>query len=157
GMGSGFNKQKLPFYENFTYNKVNGVRGFLPNFIGPKSIYAMSEIDKCIGYKKNGLCQSFNSVGGNSIFMSNLELITPIPFIDKEYSSVLRSSFFLDAGSIWNTNWDHLFMIKSLKSLDYSHINNLYASPGFSLKWISPIGPLVFSYSYPLQNNKIYQ
>lgn len=157
GFGSGFNKKKLPFYENFYAGSSNNIRGFRLSTIGPKSIYDTSDIDECIGYKNNTVCKSINSIGGNATAIVNLEFITPIPLLNKQYSNFLRSSFFLDAGNIWNTELNNIKNKSSLVSSKYNSFDDIYASTGISLQWFSPIGPLVFSYSYPIYKHDNYQ
>ena len=88
------------------------------------------------------------------MIISNLELILPIPFIKDEYSKFLRSSLFLDAGNIWDTKWKKIKDVGSSSFLDYSNFNNIHSSIGISLQWFSPIGPLFFSYAYPIHKNE---
>lgn len=155
GIGNSLNKEKLPFYENFHAINSNNIRGFRANTIGPKKIYANSNLEKCLGHnKENFFCESIDSIGGNVMLISNLELITPIPLIKNKYSKFLRSSFFLDAGNIWDTMWKKKQNINFSQFPDYSSLNNIYASIGISLQWFSPIGPLVFSYAYPIHKNE---
>jgi outer membrane protein insertion porin family len=155
GIGNSLNKEKLPFYENFHAIDSNNIRGFRANTIGPKKIYINSNLEECLGYNKKSIfCESVDSIGGNAMIISNLELITPIPLIKTEYSKFLRSSFFLDAGNIWDTRWDKEQNIHFSQFPDYTILNNIQASIGISLQWFSPIGPLVFSYAYPIYKNK---
>ncbi|QCI20383.1 outer membrane protein assembly factor BamA [Buchnera aphidicola (Brachycaudus cardui)] len=157
GMGNSFKEEPLPFYENFYANSTNNIRGFRINTIGPKKIYHSTDVENCIGYQNNNSCESIDSIGGNSTAIANLELITPIPFINNEYSKFLRSSFFIDTGNIWDTKWNNIRNIHSLTYLKNNALDNIYASCGLSLQWFSPIGPLVFSYALPIQKNKNYQ
>lgn len=157
GMGNIFNKEKLPFYENFYFNNDNHIRGFHTNTIGPKKIYDISNAKKCIGYLNNNVCESIYSIGGNLSFTSNLEIITPIPFIDENYSKFLRPSFFFDTGNIWDTSSYYHKEEHILSLLKNNILNKMYSSIGFSLQWFSPIGPLVFSYSLPMQQDNNYQ
>ena len=85
--------------------------------------------------------------------ITNLELIVPIPFIKEEYTNFLRSSFFLDAGNIWDTRVKHTKNTSDLSFINFSNLKDIYSSVGISLQWFSPIGPLVFSYAYPIQKN----
>jgi len=157
GIGNSFNKEKLPFYENFYASSINNIRGFRMNTIGPKTIYGSSDLENCIGYKNNNICESIDSIGGNLTLVSNIELITPLPFIDDKYSKFFRTSFFLDAGNIWDTQSNHTKDMNSFLFLKNSILNNIYSSAGLSLEWFSPIGPLIFSYAVPLQKNNSYQ
>ncbi|QCI22688.1 outer membrane protein assembly factor BamA [Buchnera aphidicola] len=157
GIGNIFNKEKLPFYENFHADSKNNIRGFRTNTIGPKTTYNREQLDDCVGYKNNNMCESIDSIGGNLTLVSNLELIVPCPFINKKYSKFLRASLFLDAGNIWNTQNDNAKNIDFFSFLEQNILNDIDSSVGFSLQWFSPIGPLVFSYAIPIQKNKNYQ
>lgn len=158
GIGNSFTKgTKLPFYENFNLSSMNNVRGFRANTIGPKTVYNSNDLEKCIGFKNKNICESFDSIGGNTTFITNLELITPLPFLESQYSQFLRTSLFFDAGNIWDTQSNSGENINLLKFLDSGILNDIYSSFGVSLQWFSPIGPLVFSYSFPIQKNEHYQ
>lgn len=157
GIGNSFNKEKLPFYENFYASSANNIRGFRSNTIGPKTIYDNTDLEDCIGYKNNNVCESIDSVGGNTTFATNLELITPIPFLDEIYSKSLRSSIFFDIGNIWDIKFNNINDVHPLQFLKNNILNDIYASFGLSLQWFSPIGPLVFSYAIPVQKNNNHQ
>lgn len=157
GIGDSLNKDKLPFYENFYANSVNNIRGFRSNTIGPKTIYDNTDLENCIGYKNNNICESIDSIGGNATFSTNLELITPIPFLDEVYSKFFRSSIFFDVGNIWDTKLNNINRMNLSNYLKNNILDDLYSSFGLSLQWFSPIGPLVFSYAIPVQKNKHHQ
>ncbi|QIE01964.1 outer membrane protein assembly factor BamA [Buchnera aphidicola] len=153
GVGNIFNKEKLPFYENFYSNHESNIRGFRLNTIGPKKIYNISNAKNCTGYINNHACESIDTIGGNTSFTTNLEMITHIPFIQRQYSHYLRTSLFLDVGNIWDVSLDDDKKIHEFSFKD-DILNNIYSSIGVSLQWLSPIGPLFFSYALPIQQNK---
>ncbi|QCI21546.1 outer membrane protein assembly factor BamA [Buchnera aphidicola (Hyadaphis tataricae)] len=157
GIGNSFNGDKLPFYENFSVTGVNNIRGFQPHTIGPKTVYNLDDAHNCTGYEHDNLCESIDSIGGNSTVVANLELITPIPFLDHVYSKFLRSSIFFDIGNIWDTQQNNKNNLNSLMWLKNNILNDVYASIGISLQWFSPIGPLAFSYAIPVQKNNYHQ
>ncbi|WP_261979513.1 outer membrane protein assembly factor BamA [Buchnera aphidicola] len=157
GFGDSLNKEKLPFYENFHSNSSNNVRGFRVNTIGPKQNDAINNLKECLGHKNNNFCESLDSVGGNAMIMTNLELVVPIPFVKEEYTNFLRSSLFLDAGNIWDTKSKQQKNNSNLQFIDFSSLKNIYSSIGLSLQWFSPIGPLVFSYAFPIYTNQSNQ
>ncbi|WP_261979794.1 outer membrane protein assembly factor BamA [Buchnera aphidicola] len=154
GFGDSFNQQKLPFYENFHSNSSNNIRGFRIHTIGPKKEYTVSNLKECLGHKNNNFCESLDSIGGNAMVIANLELVLPIPFIEEKYTHFLRSSLFLDIGNIWDTRSKKQKNTSNLQFIDFSNLKNIYSSIGVSLQWFSPIGPLVFSYAYPIQTNE---
>lgn len=154
GFGDSLDKAKLPFYENFHSNSSNNIRGFRINTIGPKKSYNVTNIKECFGYKNNNFCESLDSIGGNAMVIANLELIIPIPFLKEEYTQVLRSSLFVDAGNIWDTRLQQQNNASNIQFIDFNNFKNIYSSMGLSLEWFSPMGPLVFSYAYPIQKNE---
>lgn len=62
---------------------------------------------------------------------------------------------FLDIGSVWDTTFDPATYAQCVsgcdKFYDYSDPSLYRASTGVALQWLSPMGPLVFSFAYPLK------
>ena len=89
------------------------------------------------GFAGNSIGPQENSqaVGGNVKGVVNVEVILPIPFLEDVKST--RVSGFVDAGTVADT---------ASGLGDY-----LNASVGISAKWISPVGPLSFSWAKPLK------
>jgi outer membrane protein insertion porin family len=75
-----------------------------------------------------------NPTGGTRRLNGALEILAPLPGADR----TLRALAFVDAGQVWNAQ-------QSVR------LNDLRASTGFGLAWISPIGPLKLSYAVPLR------
>ncbi|UDG79457.1 Outer membrane protein assembly factor BamA [Candidatus Ecksteinia adelgidicola] len=149
GYSNGLNRKEAPFYENFHANGENNIRGFSSNIIGPKAIYYNSNFHKCINDQK--YCVSHDSIGGNAMVIASVELITPTPFITKKYKKSIRTSLFLDAGIIWDSKWYHSSNMIKYNIPNYNNINYICASIGVTLQWMSPLGPLNFSYSKPIK------
>ncbi|MBT7309054.1 MAG: outer membrane protein assembly factor BamA [Gammaproteobacteria bacterium] len=75
------------------------------------------------------------SVGGNLKGVANAEIILPVPFL--EDVKLTRISGFVDMGSVADSTSDLSGYLR--------------ASAGLSAKWLSPIGPLSFSWAKPLK------
>ncbi len=79
---------------------------------------------------------SGNTIGGRQKIVGNAEWFFPMPGTKAGDQSV-RLSVFADAGQIYDSGYE-----PNLESFRYS--------TGLGLAWNSPIGPLKFSYGYPL-------
>jgi outer membrane protein insertion porin family len=77
-----------------------------------------------------------NTIGGRQKVVGNMELFFPVPGT-KAGDQSTRMSVFVDAGQIYDSGFE-----PSLESFRYS--------TGVGLAWNSPVGPLKFSYGYPL-------
>ena len=70
-------------------------------------------------------------IGGNRRFNFNAELYVPFPGAGNDRS--LRLFGYADAGNVWGAN-------------EAMTLSSLRASVGVGLSWVSPVGPLKFSY-----------
>lgn len=143
----GFGGKRLPFYQNFSAGGIGGLRGFAYGAVGPNAIY-------CDSYATYANCKKgIDIVGGNAMFKASAELIVPTPFVADKNQYSVRTSFFVDAASVWNTRWKANDKAKfaGLNLPDYGDPTRIRASAGFALQWNSPIGPLVFSYAKPIK------
>ena len=85
--------------------------------------------------------------GGNVLIEGGAEILFPLPFIKDQ--RMLQSTFFIDAGNVFDTNCG--VGQRNCYDVDLSKIN---ASAGFGLTWISGFGPMTFSIARPLKENE---
>ena len=99
---------------------------------------------------------SLQALGGNILVETSMELIFPLPFIEDRSS--LRSIVFLDAG---NTFTDQCYKPQDADVPGFTthpfcnegiDLNEMRLSTGVGLTWITAIGPLTFTYSFPLND-----
>ncbi len=125
GWGQGLNGQQFPIFKNFYVGGLGSVRGFEQSTLGPKSTDATPIY-----------------VGGSKKLVFNAELMMPFPGAAND--KTLRLYGFADIGSAFGI--DQITKIEEKMSL-----NDLRASVGIGLSWISPMGPLRFSYAAPIR------
>ena len=123
-------KQTLPFFSNFYIGGSEWLRGFDYNSIGPRAIYKGD----------NGWYASDDAIGGNALWAASAEFIIPTPFVAEAYKRQVRTSLFIDAGALWDSE-----TAPTDNCIDFSDPNEYRMSAGVSLTWMSPVGPLVFS------------
>ena len=171
GYGNGYgsvngNDHILPFWENFRAGGADTLRGFENNTVGPRAIYRQPNQSPGVPGgppevappNEDSISVSSRSVGGNAMAIAGIELIVPTPFLDEGYSNSVRSSFFIDAGNVWDTEFslsDYTDVIDPSQSdeiADYSDPMRIRTSAGLSVQWLSPMGPMVFSFAKRLRS-----
>lgn len=115
---------RLPFYERFFAGGIGSVRGFEPNSLG--GFYRPDE-------------GSTRPRGGDARAITTAELVFPMPLI--EDSSNIRLSWFVDGGNIYST-------------LNDVEPGEFRIATGLGFSWITPVGPLAFSFSRALKSEK---
>ncbi|MFM2485856.1 outer membrane protein assembly factor BamA [Celerinatantimonas yamalensis] len=154
GYGNGYGKvngndQVLPFFDNFYAGGWGSIRGFSSNTVGPRALYQNYSGGKN-EYVPGG------ATGGNGLAVGSLELIFPTPFVSEAYAGSLRTTAFVDFGSVWDTEYDtSAALAQCVRNCDqigdYSHFGRVRAAAGISLQWWSPIGPVVFALAKPIK------
>ncbi len=179
GIGNGYRDlDGLPFYENFVAGGINSLRGFESRSIGPREnrfLYAVPDIDPDTGEQRivegqpsfiaarrntadvlrvtegvegSGAIfpgQQFISipdllevnrrtVGGELMTLATLEYILP-PVGGQRLT---RFSFFYEAGGVF-------------EDIDSFEPDEIRSSVGITFRWFAPVGPMVFSYAVPLE------
>lgn len=120
--GDGFGElTDLPFYQRFYAGGIGSVRGFEPNSLGGNYDLATDGSDR--------------PKGGDVKLATTAAVLLPVPFI--EDSSNIRISLFVDAGNVFT-------------GLDNVELGELRSAAGIGVSWITPVGPLSFSFAQPL-------
>ncbi|MET0355702.1 MAG: BamA/TamA family outer membrane protein, partial [Cellvibrio sp.] len=89
------------------------------------------------------------SFGGNVILEGGAEILFPLPFIKDQRS--LQTSFFLDAGNVFDTHCG-----KRQNNCYGIEADQIKASVGVGLTWISSFGPMQFSLSKKISKDNPY-
>jgi outer membrane protein insertion porin family len=117
GIANGYGDKPLPVFKNFYAGGVGSVRGYDNYSLGPRD-------------------SSNNAMGGTKKAVGNVELLFPMPGMDKEKS--LRLGAFLDGGAVFGPAGD----VPGSTGMRYS--------TGLGLTWFSPAGPIRLSWARPL-------
>ncbi|ART78845.1 outer membrane protein assembly factor BamA [Oceanisphaera avium] len=134
--------QRLPFFENYYGGGFSTLRGFKSNSVGPRAVYK----------NPDGTYRSDNSsIGGNALLAASVEMIVPTPFAGEDLQRSLRTSVFMDVGTVWDTHYDGKYGTDCTGCYDFGDPANFRASAGVSMQWLSPLGPLVFSLAMPVK------
>lgn len=169
GYGQGYgdingNEQVLPFTQNFTAGGSDTLRGFENNTVGPRGIQRVAQSITApdgsiilLPPESDSVSASRQSLGGNAMILGGVELIVPTPFVEADFDNSVRTSLFLDVGNVWDTEFDFK-QVRDLEVIagsdpisDYGDYARYRASAGISVQWLSPMGPMVFSFSRALK------
>jgi len=85
--------------------------------------------------------------GGNVLIQGGAEILFPLPFIKDQRS--FQSALFFDAGNVFDTDCGKYQLNCYNVSMD-----NMRASIGVGLTWISGFGPMTFSIAKPLNESR---
>ena len=106
-----------------------------------KNFYA-GGVDSIRGFEQSSLGPKDTNgeyIGGNRRIVGNIELLFPMPGVKGDKS--VRLSAFVDVGNVFAENQQYRF-------------NDLRASTGIGVSWISPLGPLRLALAYPIRKRE---
>ncbi len=145
---------ELPFFENFFSGGTSSVRGFESSSLGPKGTPAVSYVavpyQDGFAYVLDGTqLLTFQdtdrqTLGGNILFETGVELIFPVPFTRNAKS--VRTLFFVDAGNVFSDSCG-----VGQENCSNFDLSQLSAAAGVGLQWLSPVGPLSLYFSKAIQ------
>jgi outer membrane protein insertion porin family len=130
GWGQGLKGQPYPLFKNFYVGGLGSVRGFEQSTLGPSEPTSLTNTAPIY-------------LGGPKKFVLNAEVLMPFPGVGNDRT--LRLFGFTDVGRAFGED-------------EKVSLGELRASAGIGLSWISPMGPLRFSYATPIRkqtNDKI--
>ncbi|MEP0355708.1 outer membrane protein assembly factor BamA [Paraglaciecola sp.] len=175
GYGNGYGDaggvdQILPFTQHFTAGGSDSLRGFENNTVGPRGLQVTPSVavvdpngnDILGDSSSDTVAISSRSLGGNAMVLGGIELIVPTPFVEVDFDNSVRTSLFVDVGNVWDTEFDYdAYRDLTLDTrfsddplLDYSDPFLYRASSGISVQWLSPMGPMVFSFSKAIKERE---
>jgi outer membrane protein insertion porin family len=135
-------KHYFPLSKNFTL-LLNGKLGYGNGYDGRdlpffKNFFAGGN-RTVRGYRISSLGprdESLRALGGNKLVTGSIEVLFPMPGMVNDRS--IRLSGFIDAGTVYGPNG----LLKNSEGMRYS--------TGFSVSWVSPMGPLKVSIAKPI-------
>ena len=145
-----------PYQERLFAGGPNSVRGFGQNLLGPV-VYLVDtskfnivpgstpgESSYVLRNPNSGVFRT-QPVGGNAVFVFNLEMRIRDPF----FPNVLQYVPFVDGGQVWS----------QISNVSNVHLQPILVTPGLGFRITSPIGPIQISLGYnahPNQQGPVY-
>jgi outer membrane protein insertion porin family len=125
GWGKGLKGQEFPLFKNFYVGGLGSVRGFEQSTLGPSERTIQNDATSALVY-----------LGGPKKLVLNAEFMMPFPGAGND--KTLRLYGFTDVGRAFGES-------------EKLSLDALRVSAGIGLSWISPMGPLRFSYATPIR------
>jgi len=124
GYGAGMSGKPFPIFKNYYVGGLGSVRGYEQSTLGPTRTTSATNLNPVY-------------LGGAKKVVFNGEFVGPFPGTGND--KTLRVFAFVDAGYAYGQD-------------DPIRLSELRSSYGVGLSWISPMGPLRFSYGLPLKH-----
>lgn len=135
--GRGYGEfDRLPFFKRYFAGGPRTLRGYGNGSLGVGSFLA-GAADGSLG---QGRDENGNARGGDYLTVGSVELIFPPPFVEEPGAT--RFSLFTDFGNVFPT-------------YDEFDLNEFRGSFGLAFVWLSPVGPLTFSYAKPYNHRTV--
>ncbi|WP_455554548.1 outer membrane protein assembly factor BamA [Comamonas sp.] len=135
GWGKGLGGNPYPLFKNFYAGGLGSVRGFEQGSLGPRANTYIG----VNGVEQQYASGSYSYLGGTKKAVVNFEFIAPFPGAGND--KTLRWFTFVDVGNVYGEN-------------DPFRANELRASAGIGLSWISPLGPLRLAWANPIRKQE---
>jgi outer membrane protein insertion porin family len=139
-----YSPDRVPIFESYRAGGYGSIRGYYTRSIGPlERVGTLAP--------SNGL--TYFNVGGDKDVLGNVELEFPIV-----EQVGIRGVLFVDVANAYGAS-ENFFYLGQTPSSDmtgevWDPVRDLplglYASTGFGIRWLSPIGPLRFEWGFPL-------
>ena len=136
GYAKGMAGQELPFYKNLYAGGVGSVRGYDTASLGPY------EVSTVTGEKVR--------LGGTKRVIFNAELSMPLPGVGENKS--MRFGPFFDAGQVYGEAKNQTNTCALTGGV--CDQGSIRMSTGLAATWVSPFGPLKFSFAQPLNKQE---
>ncbi len=120
----------VPFFEKYVAGGINTLRGYEPRSIGPRG--------RVFNRQAGFYLPTTNPIGGDLLTVGSLEFVLP-PFGD---GSATRTVLFYDFGNVFPGYIDF-------------DVDEFRTSVGIAHNWLAPVGPMTFSYAYPLEYDEV--
>ncbi|MDR1934960.1 MAG: outer membrane protein assembly factor BamA [Candidatus Accumulibacter sp.] len=135
GYAKGLGGQEMPFFKNFYAGGTGSVRGWDTASLGP---YEIDSSDDDV------------RLGGTRRFVFNAELTMPVPGLGADKS--FRLGPFFDAGQVYSDQKSEGSCSPGSRTVCGE--GPIRMSVGVAATWLSPLGPLKFSFAQPLNKQK---
>jgi len=119
----------VPFFEKFYLGGIRSLRGYETNSLGPLALR---------GNSTN--INDFDPIGGNLKVQFTNEVFFPTPFASDNRS--IRTGLFVDLGQVY-------------EDASTFESDQLRGSYGISMRWLSPVAPLTFSFARPFNTGPL--